>query len=221
MAARIVEGLFTCLKRWELEEKLLEMGHKWPRNSVRNRAPLSAAECVIRILCWLDLRGDPLGRLHGVPPAEIERAAHWTGTPGTLVIALVATHWIDEDADGMRWHGYGSLNRLTLSDRNKKRAKRGDKTTGKEGTGQGTDRGTKGGRPSPSPGSPQKEIPGLRGGSGLEAPPAAEVRIEPKPLTDAFFEMTPEQRAANLSRITAEREAEKTRRASRTGSTRR
>ena len=75
--------------------------------------------------------------------------------------------------------------------------------------------------PSPTPGDPQKDLPGVRGGSGLGAPPAAEVRTEPKPLTDAFFEMTPEQRVANLARITAEREAEKARRASRTGSPRR
>lgn len=177
MAARIVEGLFTCLKRWELEEKLLEMGHKWPRNSVRNRAPLSAVECVIRILCWLDLRGDPNGRMYGVPPADIERAAHWTGTPGSLVIALVSTHWIDEDESGMRWHGYGSLNRLTLADRKKKRIKRGDRTTTNEGTDGGTKegihRGTNRGRP--SPGTPQKEYPeASAGGSGPTAPaPAA------------------------------------------------
>lgn len=164
MAARVVEGIFTCLKRWELEEKILEMGHKWPRNSGKNRVPLSAIECVIRVLCWLDLRGDPHGRMYGVAPCEIERAAHWTGTEGAFVRALVSTRWIDEDKEGMRWHGYGSLNRITLADRAKKRDKRGDKASVGEGTDRGTKEGTgqgiKEGRPSPSPGIPQKESPG-------------------------------------------------------------
>jgi len=174
MAARIVEGLFTCTKRWELERKLAENGCRWSRFAARQRSPMSAAELVIRILCWLDLRGDPHGRLYGVPPADIERAAHWTGTPGALVSALVATHWIDEDPEGMRWHGYGSLNRLTLADRAKKRDKRGDKTTRKRGTDRGTEQGTHGGtdrgRPSPSPGSLQKDSPGQeRAGADLGA----------------------------------------------------
>lgn len=164
MAARVVESLFLCSKRWDLEEKLLDLGHKWPRKSLRNRAPLCAAELVIRILCWLDLRGDPHGRMYGVAPAEIERAAHWTGTPGALVSALIATRWIDEDPAGMRWHGYGSLNRITLSDRAKKRDKRGDSGSQKrgtdEGTKEGTARGTDRGRPCPSPGDPQKDLPG-------------------------------------------------------------
>lgn len=177
MAARIVEGLFTCLKRWDLEEKVLESGHKWPRNSAKNRAPLCAAECVIRILCWLDLRGDPHGRMYGVAPAEIERAAHWTGVDGSLVSALVATGWIDEDKEGMRWHGYGSLNRITLADRAKKRDKRGDTTTGKRGTKEGTSRGTdpgiKEGRPCPSPGIAQKQSPGQE----AEAPVAPKAPV--------------------------------------------
>lgn len=206
MAARVVEGLFTCLKRWELEERLLETGHKWPRNAVRNREPLSAAECVVRVLCWLDLRGDPHGRMYGVAPAEIERAAHWTGTPGALVSALVSTGWVDEDADGMRWHGYGSLNRITLSDRAKKRDKRGDGGARKRGTDRGTEQGTHPGtdrgRPSPSPGDPQKDLPGLRGGSGLGAPPATEVRTH-----DPILDRTPEEQRAHLAKVTADRAA--------------
>lgn len=116
MAARIVEGVFTCRKRWELEAALLATGHRWKSP----RGPMSGAECVCRVLCWLDDRGDPKGRIHDATADEVELAAGWVGKPGVLVSALVKSGWIDETPAGMEWHDYGSLNRLTLTDRLKK-----------------------------------------------------------------------------------------------------
>ncbi len=115
MAARIVEGLFTCRKRWALEATVAKSGHRW-----RAPAPMCAAECVARILCWLDDRGDPKGRIHDATDDDVELAAGWVGKPGVLVGALVSTGWIDRTPAGMEWHDYGSLNRLTLTDRIKK-----------------------------------------------------------------------------------------------------
>lgn len=115
VAARIVEGLFTCRKRWALEAAIAKTGHRW-----RAPAPMSAIECVGRILCWLDDRGDPRGRFHDATADDVELAAGWVGKPGVLVDALVATGWIDREPAGMAWHDYGSLNRITLTDRLKK-----------------------------------------------------------------------------------------------------
>lgn len=115
MAARIVEGLFTCRKRWALEAAVAKSGHRW-----RAPAPMCAAECVARILCWLDDRGDPKGRIHDATDDDVELAAGWVGKPGALVEALVSTGWVDRTPAGMEWHDYGSLNRLTLTDRLKK-----------------------------------------------------------------------------------------------------
>lgn len=126
MAARIVESLFLCTKRWDLEAHLFAAGHRWPKRPTVERTPMSAAELLCRVLCWLDTRSDPHGRMYDVKPEEVERAAQWVGDPGLLVSALVATGWIDQDPQGLRWHGYASLNRITITDRNKKRDKRGD-----------------------------------------------------------------------------------------------
>lgn len=133
MAARIVEGLFTCTKRWALEARLIADGHRWPRRPASERAPMSGAECICRILCWLDNRDDPHGRMYGVASSEIELSAQWTGVAGALVTALLDTEWIVRDAGGLRWHDYASLNRITISDRVKKRDKRGDAAGDKEG----------------------------------------------------------------------------------------
>lgn len=141
MAARIVENLFLCSKRWDLEDRLVASGHRWPKDPVPKRAPMSGAELVCRVLCWLDSRGDPHGRMYGVSVEELERAAQWTGAKGALVAALIATKWIDQDDAGMRWHGYGSLNRITLSDRKKKQAKRGDEVGDRTGDRRGDKQG--------------------------------------------------------------------------------
>ena len=126
MAARIVEGLFTCAKRWALEAALIAAGHRWPRRPAKERLPMSGAELLGRLLCWLDTRGDPHGRMYDAGADAIALAAHWTGDPGVFVDALVKTGWLDRDPQGLRWHGYGSLNGITLRDRQKKRRKRGD-----------------------------------------------------------------------------------------------
>lgn len=142
MAARIVEGLFTCRKRWALEAAVAKTGHRW-----RAPAPMCAAECVARILCWLDDRCDPKGRIHDATADDVELAAGWVGKPGALVEALVSTGWIDRTPAGMEWHDYGSLNRITLSDRLKKQGKRGTDGGTKEGTGRGTRNGACVGNP--------------------------------------------------------------------------
>lgn len=126
MAARIVESLFLCTKRWALEAHLVAAGHRWPKRPTIERTPMSGAELLCRVLCWLDTRSDPHGRMYDVKPEDVEQAAQWVGEPGVLVSALIDTGWIDQDPQGMRWHGYASLNRLTINDRNKKRDRRGD-----------------------------------------------------------------------------------------------
>ncbi len=169
MAARIVEGLFTCTKRWALEEALA--GYRKHRAKPRSR-PFSALqlcgiEGVCRVLCWLDKRGDPAGRMFGVSVEEIEFVAGWGGVNGAFVKCLVETGWVDETPEGLRWHDYGALNRLTLTDRAKKRRVRGQpggqeggRPGGQTSKNRGTDGGTDRGRPCPSPGDPQKDLPG-------------------------------------------------------------
>lgn len=193
MAARIVEGLFTCTKRWALEESL--SGYRKHRAKPRLR-PFSALqmcgiEGVCRVLCWLDKRGDPAGRMFGVSVEEIEFVAGWGGVSGAFVKCLVETGWVDETPDGLRWHDYGALNRITLTDRAKKKKVRGQpggqsggRPGGQMSKNRGTDGGTDRGRPSPSPGILQKESPGQeRAGADLGAlvgPPVAPTR-EPEP----------------------------------------
>ena len=126
--ARISESFWTCTKRWETEIWIQKAGHKWP--SPRSRQPMSAAECIGRILAWMDARCIPSGSLEDVDVAAVEFAAGWSGDEGLLVQALVENGWIEQRATGMFWHDYGSFNGITLRDRLKKRGKR-------PGTGQG------------------------------------------------------------------------------------
>jgi hypothetical protein len=85
---------------------------------------MSGAECVCRILAWLDQRSDPRGDISQCQPEDVELAAGWTGGEGVLYAALVSTGWIDEEGLERRWHDYGSFNGNTIRDRNKKRGLR-------------------------------------------------------------------------------------------------
>ena len=126
--ARVSESLWTCNKRWALETWIARSGHKCP--PARARQPMSGAECVCRILAWMDQRCRPDGSLTDVDVDEIEFAAGWTGEPGVLCTGLTFTGWIDKTPEGMLWHDYGGFNGTTLRDRLKKRA-------GRPGTGRG------------------------------------------------------------------------------------
>lgn len=176
MAARIVEGIFTCTKRWALEDALASVQKTRTKTARRMHVPMSAIEHVLRILCWLDNRGDPLGHLNDVTASDIARAAHFTGDPEAFVSALIATGWIDKTDDGMRWHDYGSLNRITLRDRQKKRMKRGDRRGDRQGDRRGDQTRDQAGDQSgdrrgasesgdPSEGSPQTRARGAPGGA--------------------------------------------------------
>lgn len=120
--ARISESLWTCSKRWELEAWLVKAGHKWPAH--RSRQPMCAAECICRILAWMDARCRPDGSLADVDVDAVELAGGWAGDQGLLCEALVRTGWIDQTPLGMFWHDYGSFNGMTLRDRLKKQGNR-------------------------------------------------------------------------------------------------
>lgn len=191
MSARIVEGIFTCTKRWALEnvlENVLNSALKTRRNrALKLRLPMSGIEHVLRILCWVDSLDDPSGRLYEKSARDIELAAQWDGPPGALVSALIQTGWIDETPDGMRWHDYFSMNGNAIADRVKKRRRRGDHPPGDKGDKRGDDRGDKtgdktgdnkgdsGGDKRGASGSGSGEIltdlPALRNAAGPTAPP--------------------------------------------------
>lgn len=163
--ARIVEDYWNCGKRWDLEGYVFDRGHRWPKQP--DGRPMSAAECGANVLHWLDERSDPSGRLDDVTPAMLERRARWTGKPGLLYEALVATKWIDRDAaGGTRWHDYWSLNGETIKARLKKARQRAE-DGGQEG---GTHRGDKEGGhdPGTTRGDDQggQDPPALGSGSG-------------------------------------------------------
>lgn len=187
MSARIVEGIFTCTKRWSLET-VLENVRKTAPKTRRNRAlklrlPMSGIEHVLRILCWIDTLDDPSGRLYDKTHHDVELAAQWDGPPGALVSALIATGWIDKDEHGMRWHDYFRMNGNAISDRVKKRRRRGDHPPGDKGDKRGDDRGDKTGdktgdskgdnRGASGSGSGEilTDLPALRNAAGPTAPP--------------------------------------------------
>jgi hypothetical protein len=114
--------MWNCTKRWALEAALTKAGHRWQGH--RARQPMSGAECLCRILAWLDQRSDPTGDISDCQPEDVELAAGWTGKEGALYAALVATKWVDEEGLSRRWHDYGSFNGNTIRDRNKKRGLR-------------------------------------------------------------------------------------------------
>lgn len=119
MAARIVEGLVTCSKRWALEDELAARGHRFNRKRGQ-RGPASALDCLVLLLCFLDRRRDPRGRLYGVDDATLEREAMWAGEAGLLVACLVHTGWIDETPQGRRWHDYAGLNASSIRGKNRR-----------------------------------------------------------------------------------------------------
>jgi hypothetical protein len=111
--ARIAEGLWTCTKRWALEVAIEKAGHKWPH--ARARQPMSGAECLCRVLAWMDARGDSRGDLSDATPDDIEFAAGWVGAPGVLYAALTGTGWIDRQGEATVWHDYAAYNSLALA----------------------------------------------------------------------------------------------------------
>lgn len=143
MSARIVEGIFTCTKRWALENALENVRTFNAKRARKMRLPMCGIEYVLRILTWVDSLDDPSGRLYGQTPHSIELAAQWDGPPGALVKALIETGWIDETPDGMRWHDYWRMNGIAIADRVKKRRKRGDTSPHPTGDGRGDSKGDK------------------------------------------------------------------------------
>jgi hypothetical protein len=121
----LVESFWTCTKRWKLERLLEQRGHRWPKASQTRYAPLCGAECVGRILAWLDTCDDPHGTLPGTEPREdVELAAGWEGKPGLLWDALVGAGWVVQAAGAWRWHDYAALNGFVIQARNRKRRER-------------------------------------------------------------------------------------------------
>jgi len=178
---------------------------------------------LITLWCWARTNRHK-GGLDGMSDEDIEIAADWTGAIGALVGALSKIRWMDGPEGNRSLHDWEEHQSYAFNaDKRKAIARIGATALHKKTSAR---RMLAARSEHAEPLLPACPLPALssrkeEGGSGLGAPPAAEVRTEPKPLTDAFFEMTPEQRVANLARITAEREAEKARRASRTGSPRR
>lgn len=147
--ARVADGATRDRKRYDLERHLYKVGHRFPTGDrVRNGQPLSAWDCLCNLWNWLDSRDDPQGRMYGVTAEEVEREAWWDGKPGQLWQALVDTEWVEHDGLGYRWHDYWAMNGKTITDRLKKRRKRGDEppnepdTSPRGGTPKGTQRGT-------------------------------------------------------------------------------
>ncbi len=106
--ARTSEGLITGRKRSRLERWLVGQGHEWKRLP---RTPLSALDCLLLLLSFLDERDDPWGRLGGLTVAEIEEESVWQGEPGLFWRGLVHSGFIDVDQDGtFAFHDYFSFN---------------------------------------------------------------------------------------------------------------
>lgn len=147
---------------------------------------MSAIECILRVLCWIDQRGDPSGRLFTATPAEIELAAAWRGKPGVLVTALIETGWIDDTAHGLRWHDYHRLNGDAIKARNKQRRRRANTGDTRGGTKGGTPGGNNRGDPrgydrgTSESGKILKDLPRLQ---SADAPGAADApqRAAPNP----------------------------------------
>lgn len=120
--ARVLESFWTCAKRRRTELALARAGHRWPTDPARG--PMSAAECLARILAFLDGRDDSTGSLNDVSDEELEVEAGWTGRPGLLARTLLELGWLDVTDAGRCWHHYEACNSRTITGRLRNRALR-------------------------------------------------------------------------------------------------
>lgn len=157
--ARILDSFWTCSKRKRLELILGKRGHAWPADP--NRGPMSAGECVARILAFLDTRGDPEGGMLDLAPADVEAEAGWVGAPGLLWEVLVSVGFVDVAPGVKRWHDYASFNSKTISARNRKAAQEARERAAASARTAG---GTPGGAPQEAPERErERETPRERG----------------------------------------------------------
>lgn len=112
--ARVSAGAVLGNKRRELEQYILRQGHVWQRDP-RMPVPWSAFECVTLYWAYLDGLDDPEGWIPSLE--DIELHATWTGKPGLLVEALIATRWIEKHGKSWKWHDYESWNGRAITAR--------------------------------------------------------------------------------------------------------